>query len=128
MQKEYIYGLIGLVIGGLLTFLVVSNQPQKNTKVQSKNESGQMQRGGPSMSMTMEGMNDTLKGKTGDDFDKAFISGMIEHHNGAIAMANQAKISAKHDEIKKMADEIIAAQTTEINQMREWQKAWGYMQ
>ena len=77
-------------------------------------------------SMTMADMVNSLKGKIGDDFDKAFILGMIEHHQGAIDMANEAKKSAKHEEIKQMADEIISAQSKEIDMMRQWQKEWGY--
>lgn len=71
-------------------------------------------------------MADGLKGKTGDEFDKAFISQMIEHHEGAVVMAVQARQDARHDEIKAMAEDIISAQTREINQMKNWQKQWGY--
>jgi uncharacterized protein (DUF305 family) len=67
-----------------------------------------------------------LKGKTGDDFDKAFIEQMIVHHQGAIDMANLAKQNAKHDEIKKLSDDIVTAQTKEINEMTSWQQQWGY--
>ena len=77
-------------------------------------------------SMSMEGMIEALEGKTGDDFDKEFTSLMIEHHQGAIDMANLAKTNAKHQEIKDLADDIISAQTKEINLMQDWQKTWGY--
>ena len=76
--------------------------------------------------MTMSGMVNELEGKTGDNFDKAFIEQMIPHHQGAIEMAKQAKTNAFHQEIKDMADDIISAQTKEINQMRQWQSSWGY--
>lgn len=76
--------------------------------------------------MSMSAMNTELKGKSGDDFDKAFIEMMIEHHQGAIDMANAAKANAKHSEIKAMAADIISAQNREIEQMKDWQKQWGY--
>ncbi len=76
--------------------------------------------------MSMDDMTAVLNGKTGDDFDKEFITGMIAHHEGAVAMAQQAKQNAKHDEIKKMADDIVSAQTKEISQMQAWQQQWGY--
>lgn len=79
-----------------------------------------------SMQMASNSMADGLKGKTGDEFDKAFISQMIEHHEGAVVMAVQARQDARHDEIKAMAEDIISAQTREINQMKNWQKQWGY--
>lgn len=78
------------------------------------------------MDASMDDMMDSLNGKTGDDFDKVFISEMIVHHQGAIDMANAAKTNAKHDEIKRMADDIISAQTKEINQMQAWQTEWDY--
>lgn len=51
---------------------------------------------------------------------------MIAHHEGAIEMANIAKDSAKHDELKELALKIIASQKPEIDQMLLWQKEWGY--
>jgi uncharacterized protein (DUF305 family) len=77
-------------------------------------------------SLSMSGMTDALKGKTGDEFDKAFLTLMIEHHQGAVDMANEVLKSAKHQELKTLAQAIIVAQTKEITQMKEWQAAWGY--
>jgi len=77
------------------------------------------------MSMSMNDMSAMLEGKTGDAFDKAFLEGMIVHHQGAIDMANQTLISAGHDELKQMARTIIEAQQREIDQMKAWQVAWS---
>ena len=76
------------------------------------------------MDGAMDGMMEGLQGKSGDEFDRAFLSGMIVHHEGAVAMAQAALQSAKHQEIKDMAKAIISAQTTEINQMKAWGKSW----
>lgn len=76
--------------------------------------------------MTMGDMVGMLEGKTGDDFDRAFIEGMIPHHQGAIDMAELALENAGHSEIRDMARAIISAQESEINQMHEWQRAWGF--
>jgi len=76
--------------------------------------------------MSMDNMVSSLQGISGDDFDEAFITQMISHHQGAIDMANLAKQNAKHDEIKNLADDIVSAQTKEISQMKSWQNAWGY--
>ena len=38
----------------------------------------------------------SLKGKTGDAFDAAFIREMIVHHQGAIKMAEAPPTRAKH--------------------------------
>jgi uncharacterized protein (DUF305 family) len=113
MKKEVLYGIAGLIIGGTIIGLVAMNVANKN---ETKQED----------TMTMNSMVDDLKGKTGDEFDKVFISGMIEHHQGAIDMAHMAKQNAKHDEIKTMADDIISAQSKEIDMMKQWQIQWGY--
>ena len=76
------------------------------------------------MSETMTGMSASLEGKTGDEFDRAFIDEMITHHEGAVDMARQALQHAKHNEIKKMAQDIIDAQTKEIDTMRTWLQEW----
>lgn len=77
-------------------------------------------------SMTMDDMVDMLKGKTGDAFDKAFLEGMIPHHQGAVDMANAVLRDAKHEELKQLARDIIASQQKEIDMMKQWQKDWGY--
>lgn len=140
MKKEYLYGIIGLLGGIVLTVLFASNAVNSNNQ-QMMGMMGMRQMGNQSYSqgmnqmheqmmgddeMTMSGMVNGLKGKTGDDFDKAFISEMIEHHQGAIDMAELAKQYALHDEIKNLANDIISAQTSEINMMRQWQDSWGY--
>jgi uncharacterized protein (DUF305 family) len=87
---------------------------------------GSMMDNADSMSMAdmMSGMNAALKGKTGDEFDRAFISEMIVHHQGAVEMAQLALTNAKHQEIKTLAQAIIAAQNKEIADMKTWQKNW----
>jgi len=81
----------------------------------------------PASSTSMGGMVASLNGKTGDDFDRTFVSEMIMHHQGAIDMAKLAQQNAKHDDVKTLAGNIITAQTTEINQMKAWQSQWGYI-
>lgn len=92
---------------------------------------GMMGRGGmmdmdDMMDMSMDDMAAALEGKSGDDFDKAFIEMMIPHHQGAIDMAELAQENAKHAEIKTLATQIMAAQKREIDRMEQWQKSWGY--
>jgi uncharacterized protein (DUF305 family) len=57
-------------------------------------------------------------------YDAKFIDSMIMHHQGAIAMANDALKQAERSEIKQLAGEIIKAQEAEIKQMQDWRKAW----
>jgi len=56
--------------------------------------------------------------------DAQFIDSMIEHHRGAIDMAEQALQAGQHAEIKHMASAIIAGQQQEIDQMTAWRLQW----
>jgi uncharacterized protein (DUF305 family) len=58
-------------------------------------------------------------------YDLRFIDAMIPHHEGAIAMAKEAKAKAEHSELKTLSDAIIAAQTAEIDRMRAWRAQWS---
>ncbi len=78
------------------------------------------------MEDTNAGMMNELNGKTGETFDKAFLEQMIMHHQSAINMAAPGKTNAQHQEVKDLTAAIIAAQTKEIQKMKQWQKAWGY--
>ena len=75
------------------------------------------------MGEMMQHMNDGLMNKTGDEFDKAFLFQMIEHHNGAVVMAKKVLEISKRKELLKMAQDIISAQTKEIEMMESWQKS-----
>ncbi len=73
----------------------------------------------------MAGMDVDLKQlENAQPFDRAFIDAMIPHHQSAIEMAREARTKATHPEIKQLADEIIAAQQREIDQMRAWRAQW----
>jgi hypothetical protein len=83
-----------------------------------------MSNDGMTMSQMMADMNKELVGKTGDDFDKAFLAEMVVHHQGAVEMAKLALTNAKHQEIKDLARVIISAQNKEIGSMNSWMSGW----
>lgn len=73
----------------------------------------------PSNKELMDTMNMTmpqLKGNT--DFDFATL--MIPHHQSAVDMANVELKYGKFDEIKKIAQQIIADQQKEIKDFQDW--------
>jgi uncharacterized protein (DUF305 family) len=73
----------------------------------------------------MAGMDTDLKQlEAASPFDKAFIDAMLPHHQSAIEMATEAQAKAKHNEIKQLAKEIVAAQQREVDQMKAWRSQW----
>ncbi len=52
------------------------------------------------------------------DADKDFAAGMIPHHQGAIDMAKTAIKHGKDPEVRKLAEEIVAAQEKEIARLK----------
>lgn len=68
--------------------------------------------------------SDMTKLEQSTDFDKAFIEEMIPHHQMAVMMANMLKGGTQRTEMKKLADDIVSAQSKEIDQMRSWLKEW----
>lgn len=56
--------------------------------------------------------------------EQQFIDMMVPHHESAVAMAQVALERAEHAELRQFADDMISAQQAEIQQMRDWRKAW----
>ena len=72
----------------------------------------------------MEGMDHGAMMGAAQPSDVQFIDSMIQHHQGAIDMANLALEEAENEELRTMAEDIIAAQEGEIAQMQEWRAEW----
>lgn len=84
---------------------------------------GMMNNQGMHMGM-MGDETDMTRLETSSDFDRAFVEEMIPHHQMAVMMASMLKTSTQRPEMQKLADDIIATQTEEIDQMREWLRTW----
>ncbi|HET8986802.1 MAG TPA: DUF305 domain-containing protein, partial [Trueperaceae bacterium] len=65
------------------------------------------------MTADMSGMLDTME--EGTDPNLAFLAAMIQHHQGAIDMAQVALESAEHQQLRDMARDIILTQVEEVH-------------
>lgn len=114
--------LVGLLIGisGTLVVNAVMGKDDEKTNTQQVSSTDHS-------SMSMDDMTKELKDLSGDDFDKAFLSMMITHHEGAVDMAELLATNGKHPELKELGQDIVIAQTKEIAEMKQWQMEWGYV-
>lgn len=59
-----------------------------------------------------------------EPFDRAFIDGMIPHHESAIQMAGVALDRSDNPRVEDLAGNIVQAQEREISQMQAWRTDW----
>lgn len=111
-QNKFISNTIFLVAGVIVGWLVWGTRA-------AHHDMGSM-----SMESMMSDMNASLAGKSGSAFDQAFLSEMIVHHQGAVDMAQMVLTNGQHQELKDFAQNIITAQSQEIEQMKKWQSEW----
>lgn len=130
--------IIWVAIGGIILGLVVGafcfgNFGMRGNKGMMGNDryenshmmgDGMMMDDDMGMDDMMNSMMSGLEGKTGDAFDKAFIEGMIVHHEGAVVMAEKVLEVSTRPELRTLATNIISAQTSEITQMKSWLIEW----
>ncbi|GIH49927.1 Uncharacterized conserved protein, DUF305 family [Microbispora rosea] len=76
-----------------------------------------MDHGMPGM-MSGEDMK-RLEGLKGAAFDKAFLTMMIQHHEGAITMAKEEREAGVYEPAKQMAGSIMTSQSAEISTMKK---------
>jgi uncharacterized protein (DUF305 family) len=84
---------------------------------------------GQGMMMMNMSMNHDMMGGTMDDlkkapdFDKKFLEMMVKHHKMAIPMSGMI-LDSKKTEMRKLAKDIITAQSDEIEMMIKWYQSW----
>ena len=114
MKKEsVVYGIIGLLTGSLITIVVASSAVNNNNMPMMR-----------MMGMHQTGNQYVGQGTVMGNIDRHFIEQMIPHHEDAITMANLATKKAKRPENKKLAQDIITSQSSEITKMKTWYKSW----
>ncbi len=61
---------------------------------------------------------DKLAAAEGVEFDRLWMTLMIDHHEGAVTMAQQVLTTTRNPEVHRLAEAIIAAQRAEISTMQ----------
>jgi hypothetical protein len=69
-------------------------------------------------------INSVLTNKEGNEFDKEFLLEMTISHQANLEMAKLALTKSSRADIKKLSQDIIDAQTKELEQMKVWQTEW----
>ncbi|MGI5156596.1 DUF305 domain-containing protein [Microbispora sp. CA-102843] len=59
-----------------------------------------------------------LEGLSGRAFDRAFLTMMIRHHEGAVAMARDELRAGVYEPARRMAASIVSSQSAEIREMK----------
>jgi uncharacterized protein (DUF305 family) len=94
-------------------------------RLQGEFERAGVEEGDLGMSDDMAGMNmDSSMLENADPFDREFIDMMIGHHQGAIRMAQTEIADGANSEAQQLAENVIASQAREIEQMNEWREEW----
>lgn len=129
-NESILYGVIGLLAGmliiGFTATFAVNNNHSGMMRMMGMNTHSDNDGMMDDDDMSMSEMTTMLENKSGDEFDQSFIEQMIIHHEGAIEMAKIAQQKAKHQELKSLADDVVSAQSREIDMMQTWQSEWDY--
>jgi uncharacterized protein (DUF305 family) len=116
MQKKYINLLLPALVLVAILALVVSCA-NSGGEEQGNSESEDGMQGMDHGSESTDNASEMLM-ENGEYSDERFIDAMVPHHQGAIDMAEVALENAEHPEILALAEEIVAAQETEIGQLK----------
>ena len=84
--------------------------------------SGMDQGSGGMTGMMSAGDMAKLEKASGAAFDRMFLQMMVEHHTGAVKMAQTEVANGENADAKAMAEEIITTQRAEIDEMKQLQQ------
>jgi len=132
-NSTIIIGLSALIVGLLLGyFFGTNNMPHRGFfsndsmyEEMSEHTYGDeiVERDG-AMMHAMDEMMLGFRGKTGEEYEEAFLRGMIVHHIGAVRMAEELLEQTDRPELKMFAQDIIDVQSQEIETMKGWLGTW----
>ena len=74
--------------------------------------------------MAVSGSQGQREGAGNQDFDRAFLHEMVMHHMMAVMMAQPVAAGATHEEVRRLATDVISGQSAEIARMQAWLTDW----
>lgn len=107
MNKNALLGGIVMLLIGIGMGYGISSSSRQNTS-----------------HMMPKAMTDSLKDKKGEEFEIAFLEGMITHHEGAIEMAKELEGKTERPELLALSHTVVSTQNAEIETMNGWLKEW----
>jgi len=135
-----IYGLVGVILGLVVGYLIGINAASgagwmhgsafMHDDGHTHNELGEHMyendiiRQDGAMQHAMDEMMLGFRGKTGASYEETFLRGMIVHHLGAIAMAEELLEQTDRSELLEFGSDIISHQQQEVGQMQLWLEEW----
>lgn len=78
----------------------------------------------PDMTQGHHNMMERMAGMSAEEFEVMFLKMMIRHHWQAVVKSSTCLDRASHEELVAMCEDIIIAQSAEIEQMRTWLCDW----
>jgi len=120
-----------LALGILILMGCESGSHRSSGDSSHQNMSGTLVHGDAGSTVAhMKQMNDEMAAElriAGPKHDEDFLNLMLEHHRGAVLMAEVALMESQRPEIRRISAEIISAQKKEIAQLEDWRQQWyGY--
>jgi len=68
---------------------------------------------------------ETLASTTGQRFDFLFVDMLLEHHKGAVVMADEVLTGGRDAEVRLLANRSIANSQRAISQLTGWRRRWA---
>jgi uncharacterized protein (DUF305 family) len=78
----------------------------------------------PEYRLSMYEKNNMSLGQADSTFDLRYINAMIEHHRGAMLLAEQLSKNTSRPEMKTLAQNILADEPKAIAELYAWKKEW----
>src|SRR5437016_3287656 len=133
MKKAMMIAVAGLALASVVAYAQMQHGPgdsmQHNGPMRgamTQDMSGQPKGDTGPSSLAFHGINKKMHGAMDIAFtgnvDVDFIKGMIPHHAGAVDMAKTVLAFGKDPEVRKLAEEIVKTQESEIALMQSWLK------